>query len=154
MDARDVCFRTTGCIHAHLGWQGGCYVNDKALTCYKVDTTLGSDGCCVYKEGDGSGSSDANWANICCCYTSVSCLNNAYVNIRGCLYYYCCCNQVSYHCQYVCIHCICATWCYYCYSGAADSCCYCLLCSLCDCYGTAQQLDPSGVLNWLAIAYS
>ena len=51
---------------------------------------------------------------------------------------------------------VCATLyqCYCIYSGAAASCCYERLYSLCDCTDYSISLDPSGLINWLAVSYS
>jgi len=53
-----------------------------------------------------------------------------------------------------CIYGICQIVCYCAASGAADSCASSNLCSVVNCYGCYCALDPSGTLNWLAIAYT
>jgi hypothetical protein len=51
---------------------------------------------------------------------------------------------------------ICQTiyWCEICYTGAAGCCISTTQYALCNSYGCFCTLDPTGVLNWLAIAYS
>jgi hypothetical protein len=57
-------------------------------------------------------------------------------------------------CYAICVSCISQDICYYVYTGTAACCNYQCLYSITDTLGTATILDPSGCLNWLAIAYN
>lgn len=97
------------------------------------------------------------------CKTSAACQAtwNMYACVRAqcwckhtciCAPAYCICQVLTYCCLCNCQYTVdCSYW--YC-TGAAASCCYEQLYSLCDTYGCFCVLDPNGMLNWLAIAYS
>jgi len=109
--------------------------------------------------------------------TITNCVSSYSTLIRDCCFCGCysqiLCPTASYSCAFVCstmglsspygvtiaymCHCVCNGYLMQCYcvpSGAAQCCIKEHLYSLCDSFGCYTTLDPNGVLNWLAVAYS
>ena len=113
-------------------------------------------GCCLIWSdyipyGEGPKGCLCNYSKVCCRGASNYICKIKMTQIRR----NCCCSGIwVYTGCWTCTHATCIIYCYYVYEGTACSCCFCQLYSLCDCYGSAEILDPSGVLNWLAMAYS
>lgn len=104
---------------------------------------------------------------VCCIKTYTSTYNSCnFTCVRLCTCIYQCFGAVSCnHCAAFCQYCSCACvglcfiqgtlfQCYCSYSGAAACCVFHCAHSLCDNFGTSCVLDPTGYLNWMAIAYT
>ena len=95
----------------------------------------------------------------CCTFNSYDCYylspNYTYNDIchRGQLSINAC-NGSSCATLCTCLQCATLYQCYTVYQGAAQQCIYEKLYSLCDCTDYQVSLDPNGIINWLAIAYS
>lgn len=132
---------------------GGCYPICFCDGSQAVTITLVPGSCdCVCSGGAGrycktSAASQASWTMTAYVRSGCWCHHTCI-----CAPAYCICQVATY-----CVQCCCTVylWCCYWYcTGSAASCCYEHLYSLCDTYGCFCVLDPNGVLNWLAIAYS
>lgn len=90
----------------------------------------------------------------CCSVHSSACSYKCFCSYVMTWHNYQACDYVAYSqvAMSVCFNC--QVICYYVYCGGADCCVYEKLYSLCDTYGCQCVLDPGGVLNWLAVAYT
>ena len=136
---------------------GGTGANYRAISCFQgrafpATTVVG---CVVYADEPATYSCSFTSTGFCCGYPAgYNACNFVTAHLIAYTLATSSVGSTSRACSSVCSLGGCFVQCYYCYAGAATSCCTYCNHSLCDTYGCYCVLDGGGVLNWLAIAYS
>jgi hypothetical protein len=156
-NSRIFCGITDGCacFRHETGNINECGFNPIFTCCCNIFTgTYNASNSCTFTSVAGTcvdltAYNSNSWAKLCMC-----------ASINACALKTISCSISITHCIYVCgitQHVVCDATLYHCYclvSGAAACCTLQCAHSLCDTYGASCVLDPTGYLNYLAIAYT
>lgn len=156
-----VCYDASACVQIQAVHTGGTVQNPNTFSAPRINNMI-----CSVAGGFGACYSCQCFETSCCvsfcsdlsaCNACTFCAVRFNAELRTCYWVIglssCWCTDVNAVAD-VCLiggnlfHCYCVV------SGASDSCTLMCAHSLCDTYATQCILDPAGVVNWLAIAYS